>query len=157
MHEMESFVTTGLEGGEGVVVIATADHRRELEDRLEARGIDLLEAVHQGRYLPLDAERTLSSIMFRGWPDGELLKRLISPVVARAGRDGRRVRKFGEMASLLVAEGYYGAAVHLESLWHQLAETMQFSQCCAYPHSLFPPGEEEPGKAIAGVHTRVLP
>src|SRR5689334_4419691 len=69
LEALEGFVAGGLKAGEGVVVVATAAHLATLEKRLQLGGIDLKGASEQDQYIALDAARTLSRFMIRGWPD----------------------------------------------------------------------------------------
>lgn len=54
------------------------------------------------------------------------------------GRDGRRVRAFGEMVAVMWTRGQSGATVQLEHLWHRFCQTKAFSLFCAYPKSGLP-------------------
>jgi len=76
--------------------------------------------VEQGRYISLDAADTLSKFMVNGTPDPILFSELIGATVSRAAAAVRgehsRVAAYGEMVSLLWAEGEYEAVVRLEQL-----------------------------------------
>src|ERR1700726_990813 len=63
------FLAAGLTAGDASVIIATEPHRRGLEERLIAGGVDLAAARAEGRYLALDAEETLSKFMVGSEPD----------------------------------------------------------------------------------------
>jgi hypothetical protein len=156
LKSLEAFAEAGLTKGEAVIVIATPEHRRALAERLQSRGVDLTTAIAEDRYLEIDAEKLLSSFMFRGWPNDELFKQALSPLLLRAEKGGRAVRKFGEMPSLLMAEGYHGAAVYLENLWRHYARNRRLSQYCAYPRSVFPEYGEATLREISDVHSRVF-
>jgi PAS domain S-box-containing protein len=85
---------------------------------------------------------------------GDLIARLAS---AKSG-ETRRVAVFGEMVALLWADGNFEAAIQLEQLWNQLAQTHSFQLHCAYPLNLFP--KEEDGKGILEIcvkHYHVVP
>ena len=69
---LERFVTTGLKAGESVVVIATPDHLKALNERLRRSGFDLFSLTLQDQYIPLSAEDTLAQFMINGWPDENL-------------------------------------------------------------------------------------
>jgi PAS domain S-box-containing protein len=79
--------------------------------------------------------------MVDGWPDDELFKAAIEPELRRArlapGKRAASVVAFGEMVALLWADGKYGAAIHLERLWNDLALRYAFSLRCAYPLRCF--------------------
>ena len=69
-------------------------------------------------------------------------------------RGSRRVRVYGEMVALLWAAGDTDAAIALEGLWNELAETHEFALLCAYPMSAF---KNAAGAAafeqVCGTHT----
>jgi hypothetical protein len=153
---LESFVVDGLRGGEGVVVIATAQHLQQLNRRLVKYGGAVTAAMHGDRYLALDAETMLSIFMLDGWPDDELFASLVTGLLSRAGRGGRRVRAFGEMVALLGAKGNCGATVRLEHLWHELCEQRQFMLFCAYPKTGFTRETHDSLQDICATHSRVL-
>src|ERR1700688_908038 len=67
LDELSRFIGTALGAGEAAVVIATKEHRNELAERLNARGLDTAKAVAQGRYFCLDAAETLAKITLDGW------------------------------------------------------------------------------------------
>lgn len=127
LDEVERFIGEGLESGETAVVVAAEPHRDGLEERLIARGFDLVAARENGRYISLDAAETLLRFVRRGWPQVGLFRDVVGGAIARASEQVRsgRVRVFGEMVALLRAEGN-GTAIRLERIWNQLAETMLF-------------------------------
>src|SRR5205085_4554504 len=88
LDALTGFVGEGLRIGEAVIVIATPSHLHELEDRLEALGIDLARALFEDRYIPLDAEQTLARFMCNGWPDADLFSKAVNEILARAKGDG---------------------------------------------------------------------
>jgi hypothetical protein len=130
---LEGFVAAGLRAGDGVVVVATPARLAALEERLSANGIDVKLAAMTDQYIGLDAERTLAKFMIRGWPDDILFEGVMTELLQRAGKDGRRVRAFGEMVALLWQDGHTGATVRLEHLWHRLCHEKGFPLFCAYP------------------------
>ena len=123
LEALEGFVSSGLWVGDCVLVIATAAHLRALEARLMAQDVDVWAARGRDQYIPLDAEDALSQFLVKGWPDAELFEQLVSGLLTRARRNGRRVRAFGEMVALLWGQGHNGATVRLEHLWHRLCQS----------------------------------
>lgn len=157
MDALAGFISGALQQGDGAVVIATPAHRRELSKRLAAVGIDVNSAKIDDQFLSLDAEQTLKAFMVNGWPDEEKFTEVVRDILRRAGRNGRKVRAFGEMVALMWAQGYCAATVRLEYLWHQLCQKESFALFCAYPKSGF---TENPGDLIARVcaeHSKVYP
>jgi signal transduction histidine kinase len=159
---LNKFVGTALESGDAAVIIATQEHVRGLEDRLRSRGLDISRAARDGRYVPLDAAETLSKFMVNGSPDSVRFTEMMADVIIRATvackSDRPRVTAFGEMVTLLWAQGQADAAERLEDLWNDLARTHRFSLHCAYPiRSFSQEGHAERFQRICAAHTRVIP
>ena len=156
MDTLTGFISGGLGLGHAAVVIATPAHRRELDQRLTAMGLDVAAARSQDQFISLDAEETLARFMVNGWPDENLFANVVSDILDRASHNGRKVRAFGEMVALLWAQGHCGATVRLEHLWHALCQKESFALFFAYPKTGF---TETPSESIARVcatHSKVL-
>ena len=152
------FIGGGLAGGEAGIVVATPEHRSELERRLRATGIDLDTARAAHAYVALDADETLSRIMVDGMPDPPRFVEVIGGELARAARGGRRLRVFGEMVGLLLARGDVSATVRLEDLWNELRRTHAFRLFCAYPlDQLGGRWLAHPIAEVCARHSRVIP
>jgi hypothetical protein len=118
LDALEGFVAGGLDAGEGVLVLATAPHLRELRRRLGRRLTEGSPAT-RASWLPLDAGATVGRFLVAGWPDAARFDAWLRPLVARLGEDGRRrVRAFDEMVAFLGRRGEYAAMLRLEQLWH---------------------------------------
>src|ERR1700683_1309458 len=100
--------------------------------------------------------------MIEGWPDPALFGALVAGLVTRAKAAAKgenpRVFGFGEMVSLLWAQGKYEAAIQLEGLWNDAIEKHSFTVRCAYPIAGFDREEhaEQFLKICAG-HSAVIP
>ena len=151
---LEGFVSNGFRCGESVVVIATPEHLRALNERLRDRGWDLFSLTLQDQYIPLSAQDTLGQFMVNGWPDENLFYHLLTNLLLRARSRERRVRAFGEMVAVLWSEGYSGATVHLEHLWSRYCESEQFSLYCAYPKSGFTEDAKISLDSICNCHSK---
>jgi signal transduction histidine kinase/ActR/RegA family two-component response regulator len=156
---MARFIGAGLGSGDAAVIIATESHRDALDARLSRHGLDLAAARRAGRYVTLDAARTLATFMRDDWPDATCFSRSVGRIVERATDGGRcGIRAFGEMVSLLWADDRRDAAIRLEQLWNELAGRTKFSLLCAYPLAAF--GHEADGAKlfqICGEHSDVIP
>src|SRR5471032_3352992 len=118
MDALEGYASAGLRRLESVVIVSTAVHLHELEKRLRANWLDLDRARWEDRYIALLAQETLSRFMVGGMPDENRFNSVMGAVLRRArGPAKRAVRAFGEMVSLLWAEGNYAGAIALEGLW----------------------------------------
>ena len=162
LETLSRFIGSALGAGDAGVVIATPKHREELHARLKARGLDVDAIVQQGRYVALDAAETLEQFMVNGWPDEARFVELIGGVITRAKAAARqehgRAALFGEMVALLWENNRRAAALRLEQLWNQIAQSHSFSLVCAYPLTNF--YREEDGSAFQAVcdeHTAVVP
>jgi len=169
-YEDDSFLLDGLSryiggalaAGDSAIAIATQDHRDGLCERLRAGGLDISKVTSEGRLLCLDAAETLARFMVDGAPDAyrfqQILGNAISNLASSAKGETRRVAAFGEMVALLWAEGKREAAIHLEQLWNQLAQSHSFQLHCAYPLSLFShPDDGERVLKICEQHSHVSP
>lgn len=154
---LESFVRSGIDSGDSVILIATDGTLKAIDQRMSERGVSLKNARRRNQYVALEAKETLSKFVVNGWPDDELFKKVITEVIDRSRGDGRKVRAFGEMVAVLWAEGKSGATVRLEYLWHRLCEKEVFSLLCAYPKSGFTQDAEASMKEICDAHSRVIP
>ena len=162
LDTLSRLMGSALGAGDAGVVIATKEHRTELARRLRARGLDLALAVEQGRYVALDAAETLSQVMVDGWPDEKRFLDVIGGAISRAktaaAKQRGRVALFGEMVALLWAEGKTDAALMVEQLWNQIAQSHSFSLICAYPMNKFYREEHrEQFQKICDEHSAVLP
>ena len=137
LDSLTTFVGREMTKGNSAIVVATKEHRDGLAERLARQHPDLCLAMEQGRYIALDAADTLSKFMVNGTPDPILFSELIGATISRAAAAVRgehsRVAAYGEMVSLLWAEGEYEAVVRLEQLWNDLGKTHSFALRCGYP------------------------
>ena len=160
--ELSRFLGSALGSGDAAIVIATKAHREQVSRLMKMRGLDMVLATRQGRYVSLDAADTLAKISVAGWPDAARFIAVLGEVIAGARaatlRADARVAAFGEMVALLCAEGKSEAAVLLEHLWNDLARVHSFSLRCAYPLSIFSrSGEGDSFERICAAHSHVIP
>jgi hypothetical protein len=154
LDALTSFIGGGLNTGESAIVIATPEHLRGLRQRLEQASVDLMRAMLEDRYIPLDASVALTSFMVNGWPDDQLFAEFTANILRRASIQNRRVRAFGEMMALLWEQGLKAATVHLESLWNQACERHTFSLLCAYPADVFTGDDSQELYDICTLHAK---
>ncbi len=154
---LADYVGTGLATGQACLVIATKDHRDELEERLRGARLDLAGAQAAGQYVAVDAADTLARIEVAGAVDPQRFAEAVGALFGRL-RSDRPLRVFGEMVGLLLARGRSDTTVRLEELWSDLRATRAFELLCAYPladlggHALVHPIVE-----ICARHSRVIP
>jgi hypothetical protein len=131
---VSGFLEEGFSAGLPAVVIATPEHRDAIETALSARQVDVSRLKRSDDLVIVDAERALSTFMVAGMPDPASFKDEIIPLIERAcrGRTGCVVRAYGEMVDVLWKRGETNAAIRLEALWNQLAQTHEFALLCGY-------------------------
>lgn len=162
LDEVSNFIGTALAAGSSAVVIATKGHEERLVQKLKSQGLEVANAIAEGRYVALDAAETLSKFTMNGLPDAACFSETIGAVIARAAAAARdeshRVVAFGEMVALLWAEGKPEAAIQVEKLWNHMARAYSFSLHCAYPMQGFCREEHTDSLLqICAEHTGVLP
>jgi hypothetical protein len=156
LDSLGGFIGGGLKAGESVIVIATAQHLKSLEEQLRASGVDVATARSQDQYITLLAEEALAKFMVNQWPDDRLFSDLVTELIMRARARGRRVRAFGEMVALLWARGDHAATIRLEYLWHQICQSQAFSLFCAYPKTGLTEDTSKSMSQICAAHSRVI-
>lgn len=161
LDDLSRFIGTALLAGNTAVVVATKAHRDSLAQRLKAQCLDTARAVQKGRYVALDAAETLSKFATDATLDAarffELMGKIIVKATAAADGQHPRVVIFGEMVALLLAEGKYQAAIHLEQLWNQLIKAHPVTLRCAYPLTgFFREQDRESFLRICAEHSGVI-
>ena len=143
------FLGQGLEDGALVLMIATPEHATQIESCLRARAIDVADLNRQGRLVTLDARETLALFMTDDMPNPDTFGRVITSALTelRRGREQCAVRAYGEMVDLLWKDGLEAGAIRLETLWNQLATTLDFELLCGYSMGNF-----YKGPAIENIH-----
>jgi MEDS: MEthanogen/methylotroph, DcmR Sensory domain len=140
---------TTLSTRNAVIVVATKPHRERLLQRLQAHGLDIPAAINQGRYIALDAAETLSTFMVNDLPDPLRFFKIIGDLIVTAYQAARgehpRVASCGECAPLLWAEGRTEAAIQLEHLSGEIANTCDVDILCGYTMKSF---QREPERHI---------
>jgi MEDS: MEthanogen/methylotroph, DcmR Sensory domain len=156
LESLASFVISGLNRGESVVVVVTADHLSALNRILREADADIDGAAADDRYITIDTTAGLANLMVKGWPDEQRFFDLTDTLLRRAGANFRRVRIFGEMVAVLWEGGHTAAVVRLEQMWQQLCSANWFSLYCAYPRAGFTETRREHLADICMAHTHVL-
>jgi DNA-binding NarL/FixJ family response regulator len=130
------FIDAALKAGNAVIVVATEPHQKSLLQRLQAQGLNIGAAIEQGRYLPLDVAETLSTFMVNDLPDPVRFMKVAGDLVAAAAKTAKgedpRVAACGECAPILWAQGNADAAIQLEHLWDEIANTCNVDILCGY-------------------------
>ena len=153
------FFAAGFEANECAVLIASPEHRIDVEKRLHDRGLPLADIQKAGRYFALDARETLSGLLYGGVLEEELFCRKIGGLLEETTQGGRLgVRAFGEMVALLCAEKKHDLAIRLEEMWNDLGRKYPLSLLCGYPmKDLCDTSTGEAFHHICEAHSTVLP
>jgi hypothetical protein len=103
--------------------------------------LDVGFAIEQGRYVPLDVADMLSAVMVNDWPDSVRFSKLAGDLIAATAKavkgERSRIVACGEGAPFLLSEGKVDAAIRLEQLWNEIAETRNVDVLCSYPSRSF--------------------
>ena len=150
------FLAPAVRNWEGVIVIATPEHRRAFAAAIRGRGIDLDSAERDGLYHALDARELLAALMVRGEPDPANFEEIVGGLVERTSQGGS-MRIYAEMVALLCSAGDPLAALAVEDQWNALAATRDFSLLCAYPLRVFDVGARTAFRQICALHSTVIP
>lgn len=143
------YVLAGLRAGEAAIVVATAEHRRLLEDR----GLVAGPALRM-----LDAEAVLESFMAGGRPQWNRFHQAVGGLIAELRLQYPAVRAYGEMVDLLWQRGEHDAAERLEGYWNELARLQTFSLLCAYYMDTLDAGAYRgPLECVCRTHTHLIP
>ena len=130
------------------IIIATAEHIEKIKNTA-------LE--YSSKIIFLEVAETLSLFMIDGLPNTALFAESIGMIVKKACQRGE-VRAFGEMVSVLWAEGNQQAAIKLEALWNDLQNSLSFSLLCAYPlRSFNDHSHAQSFELVCSHHTHVVP
>src|SRR5688572_5036033 len=115
---LEDYVSTGIAKGDGVIIIATAEHIKALEKKLSINH-NLKKLISEQRYRSFDVELRLEQMLVNENIDETLfmestneLLRFIKPL------QGGMVTVYSELVALLWGIGSRKNAFELERLWH---------------------------------------
>ena len=128
------FLGEGFIAGLPAVVIATPPHRDAIRTVLAGHYFDLSRLEAANDLIMVDAAEMLSRFMHDGMPDALRFRDAMIPVIEQAcrGRKDCVIRAYGEMVDVLWQAGQTAAAIRLEMLWNQLAQTHSFALLCGY-------------------------
>jgi hypothetical protein len=135
LQGVSGFIGSALVRGDAAVIAATRAHRDLIDAALSDLGLDVAGLRAEGRYVTFDAAEMLEKLLVGGMPDEQRFQEVVGGTLSRLEKPGRRIRIFGEMVALLAEAGNRQAAIKLEDLWNDLAESHKFALYCAYPIS----------------------
>lgn len=157
LERVGHFVAAALKFGNAAIVAATKPHRDLLVQDLKNQGVDADALIQQGAYVSLDAAAALSTFMINEWPDEMRFHEVFNKLIESASRAAKathpRVAIFGEGVAILWAEGKKEAALRVEQLCNDLAQTRRLDIICAYPFSLQIQEDKSLFRAICAEHS----
>jgi hypothetical protein len=150
------FIREGLAVGQPAVVIATAGHRTGMQRRLAELNVEVDALEKSGEIFFIDAGEMLARFMVDGMPDGDRFTASMTAIIETAcgDREDCTIRAYGEMVDVLWQAGMHAAAIRLEMLWNQLANTHKFSLLCGYSMGHF--YKDAAYEDICGQHTHLV-
>lgn len=152
------FVGTGLQRGDGVVIVATPEHTDHFLADLAKMELDVTAHQNSGNLVMLDAEATLGQFMHGAMPDWNRFRHTVSLVLEGLTGSGRPTRAYGEMVSLLWQQGNCAAAIRLEEYWNELIRSYPLTLFCGYLlDGLEMDSYQGPLNEIGRTHSDVLP
>jgi hypothetical protein len=159
IKRLAGIVSSGLELGNSVVIIATPEHRKALLDTLQKAGDDVRSYEKKGLLTLWDARETLAAFVVNGAINRQKFLTTVGASLTqakKAARQGQELTVFGEMVAVLWEEGNKSAAIELEALWNDLLNDCAFHLHCAYPRWNFADGDTDHLSAICDRHSHVL-
>ena len=157
IEALAGYVGAGINAGDCCVVIATGDHLKALQERLEEHVVHVDTLIGDERYVALDAEETLAKFMVNDWPDEKKFMKTFMRLITHFRRANRNVRAFGEMVAILWKKGLHKATLRLEELWDKLCKKEKFCLFCAYPEEAFRNNDDkEAAIHVCGTHSKMI-
>jgi PAS domain S-box-containing protein len=155
-----TFMAGGLRLRQPVVVIATANNRREFEARLTSKGFDVDNATKRGLLIFADAADTLKAFMVGSEPDERAFRTVVGGMIEGVAQRWQTasIRAFGEMVDLLWKSGNPVGAIRLEELWNDLLRARSVRLFCAYSMgNFYRENGTEHFQRVMDSHTLVIP
>ena len=155
-------VNSGLQVGNSIVIVATAEHRQELVKQLDKARINIRPHVRHGRFAMFDAAEILETFMVNGRPDRLRFTTSVGRLLAEAKKSARSGKReltvFGEMVALLWEAGNRDGALELEALWNDAMNDSAFHLHCAYPRRCFSAhdGDQHTFADVCSSHSHIV-
>lgn len=151
-----TFLAASLRTGGAAISIATPEHTAAIERHLLEQGFDLEKLAADGLYRSADAAATLERFVVNGDVAPLLFTEVIGALISQLTMRRNPIRIYGEMVSVMWADGDQAGALHLEQVWNLLAKIHSFDLLCGYPLDLFEQDDIEKLSAVCREHTHVL-
>ena len=151
------FASSGLSKGESVILIMADSRCEPILQRLAGAGFDLQALRAAGQLECLSAEELIRTFMPGDRLDERLVSDTLDRLIVRAASNSPsgKVRVFGEMVSLFLAQNEVPAAESLEELWNRKIQMHSISLLCTY--TLLASGFVTLPLSLEQLHSHVLP
>lgn len=141
LDEISQLVGAALQSG-GQVVLVTSDATRiGVNQRLQARQMNLAVLAAREQYVATDSALALSLVMHEGRLDAKRVAEMIHGLdqLRLAGPHGPRGRLTicGDMSAVLCRNGDFEAALQLERIWDDLTRALPFFTVCCHAIDCF--------------------
>ncbi len=150
-EHMVAYAANGLASGEAVLVAATTEHHKMVEEGLQAIGIDPHLAIRRRQYFRLDAEELHADLPNNRHIDRDRFEAMIGQTVEQVRSRWAGIRVFGEIVDLYWRRHDDHLALELEDCWNKLRARVPFPLLCGYELA---PGES--ADSICGCHDVVV-
>jgi DNA-binding NarL/FixJ family response regulator len=149
------FLESALRIGSSALLLSRGHTRDEVDDRLRRAGVDLGGAIAEGRYVVVDPQLVIDTVLLNGAIDERAFWNLAVPLVTRALRSSRggapRIAACGAIAPVLWRQGHTEASIRVEQLVDDLARRYDIDVLCGYALDEGPADDD--GRVLAHVHT----
>ena len=136
LDDYARFAEVSLAAGNVFVLLADDSRRKQLHERLLARGIAVDRFAADGNFVFVDSAAALSQAMRNGQLDETRLQEaavaLCNRVARTAAATPRRIAFCGEGAPCVFTSGDTNAALCIERVWNEIAKTWAVDSLCAY-------------------------
>lgn len=153
---LEGYVLDGFRVGDCVIIIASDEHLKTLKSRLKKHGCNLDAYIADDQLIAVNVGSALTKFMRNGLPDSNLFNDFVNELLAKARGRSRNVRAYGELVSVLIAQGLRGGIVELEHLWRRFCEAESLCLFCAYPKKGFIQNIDDSIDYIYCTHSKVI-
>jgi DNA-binding NarL/FixJ family response regulator len=155
LDDVSRLLAATLRRGDMAAIIATEATRDAVNERLLARGCDLVKATDRGTYVSFDAA-VASDLVVSGRLDTTRVAAFISELERSrlaVSAPNLTVVGVGAIAPLLFAEGNHEAAIQLERTWDDLTRGLPFLTVCCYASATVEAGGSELFPQICNPHS----
>lgn len=160
VSRLHNIVTSSLESGNSVLIVATEEHRALLQAALKDSPNHVQNSAGS-RLQMFDAREMLQKFMINHHPSdrrfAQTVGKIIDEVRITAKKQERSLTVFGEMVALLWSDGNKVGALELERIWNDALRRCGFHLHCAYPRWILEDNQDNLMiKAICDEHSSVL-